>query len=317
MLLGRISGQHDSQLTNCQMKWRCRASCSQMSGWHIGDNSVEGSGLPITQAATANQNVTTNIPCKKPQKWLPCLAHKPKCSNRAKDWRTANKQQQQQKLHKTEICLGYASPYSLRSRGQLARFQHHAVILTDTLSMIQKVEWEAQIDMCWQPVIHLQRFMQMYWTCWWSNSHKWLPLWKALSVEELETLPVGAKPRTSQHWLPGGERHGKSKHSTICSKDEKRLSSSRQTLELFQRQCWGNVLQVEWNAQGLCQAYSTILNWTELNCRDVTQLWDIEGWSPGPKINFMVLDFSLSTSQGREIEENANSSYSYKWNSLA
>ena len=70
-----------------------------------------------------------------------------KCSNRAKDWRTANKQQQQ-KLHKTEICLGYASPYSLRSRGQLARFQHHAVILTDALSMIQKVEWEAQIGMC-------------------------------------------------------------------------------------------------------------------------------------------------------------------------
>ena len=29
------------------------------------------------------------------------------------------------------------------------------------------------------------------------------------SVEELETLPTGTKPRTSHHWLPGGERCGK------------------------------------------------------------------------------------------------------------
>ena len=244
-------------------------------------------------------------------------------------------------------------------------------------------EWNGKLRLACvsarQSVIHLQRFMQMYWTCWWSNSHKWLPLWKALSIEELETLPVGTKPRTSQHWLPGGERRGKSKHSTICWKDEKRLSSSRhwgawdisieeletlsvgtkprtsqhwlpggerrgkskhsticwkdekrlsssrQTLELFQRQCWGNLLQREWNAQGLCQAYSTIVNWTELNCRDVTQLWDIEGWSLGPRINFMVLDLSLAPHWAGKLKKaqtvltaiNTNSSYSYKWNSLA
>ena len=33
-----------------------------------GQFSQEGSGLPITQAAKANQNVPTNIPCKKPPK---------------------------------------------------------------------------------------------------------------------------------------------------------------------------------------------------------------------------------------------------------
>ena len=32
---------------------------------------------------------------------------------------------------------------------------------------------------------------------------------KIWSVEELETLPTGTKPRTSRHWLPGGERCGK------------------------------------------------------------------------------------------------------------
>ena len=36
-----------------------------------------------------------------------------------------------------------------------------------------------------------------------------------LSVEELETLPAGTKPRTSRHQSPGGERNRKSKHSTI------------------------------------------------------------------------------------------------------
>ena len=46
---------------------------------------------------------------------------------------------------------------------------------------------------------------------------------KICSVEELETLPAGTKPRTLNHRTLGEERRGTSKHSTIFPK------SSRQT----------------------------------------------------------------------------------------
>ena len=39
------------------------------------NNKKEGSGLPITRAASANQNVTNSIPCEKPEEWPPCLPH--------------------------------------------------------------------------------------------------------------------------------------------------------------------------------------------------------------------------------------------------
>ena len=48
-----------------------------------------------------------------------------------------------------------------------------------------------------------------------SNPHKRLASRKILSVEELETLPAGTKPRTSHYRSPGGERRGKRKRSTI------------------------------------------------------------------------------------------------------
>ena len=72
----------------------------------------------------------------------------------------------------------------------------------------------------------------LLWTCWsegkwlsrqtgWqSNSHKWLASQKFQSAGELETLPVGTKPRTSHHWLPWGERHGKRKCLTIFHETE-------------------------------------------------------------------------------------------------
>ena len=46
-----------------------------------------------------------------------------------------------------------------------------------------------------------------------SNPHKWLDSRKIRSVEELETLPAGTKPRTSHHRSPGEERRGKRKQS--------------------------------------------------------------------------------------------------------
>ena len=44
-----------------------------------------------------------------------------------------------------------------------------------------------------------------------SNHHKWFASRKIRSVEELETLPAGTKPRASHHRPPGGERRGKRK----------------------------------------------------------------------------------------------------------
>ena len=47
---------------------------------------IEGSGLSIIRAASANENVRNNTWCKKPEEWLPCWAHKFKCNNRVRGW---------------------------------------------------------------------------------------------------------------------------------------------------------------------------------------------------------------------------------------
>ena len=49
-------------------------------------------------------------------------------------------------------------------------------------------------------------------------------------------------------------------------KDERGPSSFRQTLQLFQRQCWGNFWEMEWSADGLFRThrYHLELNWTTL-----------------------------------------------------
>lgn len=59
---------------------------------------------------------------------------------------------------------------------------------------------------------------------------------KFWSAEELLTLPVGTKPWTSHHPLPGGDRHRKEALDDLPSKDGTRSSSTRSTLELLQRQ---------------------------------------------------------------------------------
>ena len=51
------------------------------------DSEIEGSGLPITRTASANQNIADKISLEKPEEWAPCLAHKlMKHSDRTKDW---------------------------------------------------------------------------------------------------------------------------------------------------------------------------------------------------------------------------------------
>ena len=52
---------------------------------------TEGSGLPVTRAASANQNVINDIAGEKPEERLLYLSHKLKHSNRAKDWWVTNK----------------------------------------------------------------------------------------------------------------------------------------------------------------------------------------------------------------------------------
>lgn len=51
-----------------------------------GKETVEGTRLPISQAAPANQNATKTILHKKTEEWPPCLAYKLKHNNRANDW---------------------------------------------------------------------------------------------------------------------------------------------------------------------------------------------------------------------------------------
>ena len=56
-------------------------------------------------------------------------------------------------------------------------------------------------------------------------------------------------------WTMRGERHRKRKHSTIFfERTREGPSSIRQTLELFQRQCWGNFRATVWSACRLFQA---------------------------------------------------------------
>ena len=49
------------------------------------------------------------------------------------------------------------------------------------------------------------------------------------SVEKLKTLPAYTKPRTSHHWPPGGERHGKRKR--LMSFPERMKEGHRQSDE--------------------------------------------------------------------------------------
>ena len=52
---------------------------------------IESSGLPIAWPHSANENITNNICCPKPEGWLTCLDHKLKASNRARAWWISDK----------------------------------------------------------------------------------------------------------------------------------------------------------------------------------------------------------------------------------
>ena len=52
---------------------------------------MESSGLPVTPASSADQNVTDYISCEKPEERWPCVTHKLKQSKGRKDWQILNK----------------------------------------------------------------------------------------------------------------------------------------------------------------------------------------------------------------------------------
>ena len=69
----------------CTLLPAVQAAWSCLSGFSLLAESIEateGSGLPITQAVSANQDVTNDILHEKPEDWRPCSPDKLKHSNR-------------------------------------------------------------------------------------------------------------------------------------------------------------------------------------------------------------------------------------------
>ena len=92
----------------------------------------------------------------------------------------------------------------------------HAIILTDSIRLLQKVksgmgspDWKRVEKSCRCIALDMpERRETTEQTDWRVKrpSNKWLASRKIWSVEKLETLPAGTKPRTSHHRSPAGER---------------------------------------------------------------------------------------------------------------
>ena len=89
----------------------------------------------------------------------------------------------------------------------------HATIFTDSKNLLQKLQSKMRSprltgDNVWQPLLKAHVHV-LPWTCWgWGKC-------LIRSVEEIETLAVGSKPRTWHHWSPGREGHRHRKCSMI------------------------------------------------------------------------------------------------------
>ena len=97
------------------------------------------------------------------------------------------------------------------------------------------------------------------------NPHKWLASRKIWSVEKLEALPAGTKPRTWHHRSPGGERRWK-RHPRRSSLKGRERAIVSQTSDEHWNRFKGNVRETsetEWSAYGLFRAhrYHLELNW--------------------------------------------------------
>ena len=128
-----------------------------------------------------------------------------------------------------------------------------------------------------------------------SNPHKWLASWKICSAEELETLPVGTKPRTSHHRSPGGEGCGKKKHETIfLERTRKGHHQSGEHWNHFE----GDTGETSERWDGAHMVFSehidTNLNWTGNHCER----------QHGPRLTvycWLLAELSLSRSLSTKI----------------
>ena len=113
----------------------------------------------------------------------------------------------------------------------------------------------------------------------------WLASWDIWSVEELETPFAGTEPKTPYALSIIWRREATWKEKAVYNlplKDDKRTSSIRPTLEMFQRQLHRrNLWETGWGAYGLSRArwYYLELNWTvvkelivsSLECRVIVE----------------------------------------------
>ena len=102
-----------------------------------------------------------------------------------------------------------------------------------------------------------------------SNPHKRSASWKVWSVEELETLPAGTKPRIPHPWWPTGERHGNGKHSMMITERMRESSHTNVVTVLTAAVGTFKFGEMVWSTYGhsACIALYIILNWTERNWR--------------------------------------------------
>jgi len=131
-----------------------------------------------------------------------------------------------------------------------------------------RVEWEAQTEMsewststfktsCGCTALDMPEWRETTEQIDWRANHPsqvfaFREIW---SVEKLETLPAGTKPRTSHHWSHGGERLWKRKRETIFL-ERTRESHRHQT----------NIGTVSERRGGAHMGISErILNWTDSN----------------------------------------------------
>ena len=150
----------------------------------------------------------------------------------------------------------------------------YATILTDSVSLLWKVELKTQIALCQcSPptscrctALAMPEWREMTEQTDWRAKQ---PSQMSCISEDLKRWGVWAlsasRPRTSHHWLPGGGRCRRGS-AWWSWKVKKGPPSLQQTLELFQKQHWENSWEMEWSTCGLFRAhrYHIELNWTEL-----------------------------------------------------
>ena len=124
---------------------------------------------------------------------------------------------------------------------------------------------------------------------------KWLASRKVCSVEELETLPVGTKPRTSHHRSLGGERRGKRLWSARRSSLKGR-EGNRQSDEHWN--CFkANNGEISERGSGAHTVFSeriyTIFNWTKLSLLNRKNSISNKAWWYSQKIKVSAYSFIL------------------------